>query len=247
MRTPLIAGNWKMNKTVGEALTLVEELEPLVRDAKAEVLVCPPSTSLHPLKKLLEPTNIGLGAQNMYFEKEGAYTGEISPLMLKEIGVSHVILGHSERRAIFKEKDEEINKKVKLALENSLIPILCIGETLAQRKAKDTENVVKSQLGEGIKGIEVGQDLVIAYEPVWAIGTGESATSTEANRVIALIREYLHELQGSIAQKIRILYGGSVSPDTIDELMAQEDIDGALVGGASLHAEKFARIVNFHA
>lgn len=247
MRTPLIAGNWKMNKTVGEARTLVEELHTLVRDAKAEVLVCPPSTALHPLQKVLEPTNIGLGAQNMYFEKEGAYTGEISPLMLKEIGVSYVLLGHSERRAIFKEKDEEINKKVKLALEDSLIPILCIGETLAERKAGDTENVVKRQLKEGMKGVEVGQDLVIAYEPVWAIGTGESATSTEANRVIALIREYLHELQGSIAQKIRILYGGSVSPDTIDELMAQEDIDGALVGGASLHAEKFARIVNFHA
>lgn len=247
MRTPLIAGNWKMNKTVSEAITLVEGLIPLVKDTRVEVVVSPPATALYPLQQILRSTNISLGAQNMHHQEGGAFTGEISPLMLKEIGCTHVILGHSERRALFHEDDEGINLKVEAAIKHSLKPIFCIGETLVERRAGETEKVVKNQLDKGLEGLKDLKDLIIAYEPVWAIGTGESATSQEANRVIALIRVWLKEICGPLAQEIRILYGGSVNPDTIDDLMGQEDIDGALVGGSSLSVDQFARIVNFRA
>lgn len=249
MRRPLIAGNWKMNKTVSEAVKLVEDLKPLVKGAAAEVAVCPTFVCLNDVVKALSGSNIGVGAQNMYYKESGAYTGEISPVFLKDMKVEYVILGHSERREYFKESDAEINKKVIAALDHGLKPILCVGETLEQREAGTTFKVIGAQVEgcvAGLKGRKL-DDLIIAYEPVWAIGTGKTATSQDANEVIGFIRKQLAELLGKeTADKTRILYGGSVKSSNVKELMAMPEIDGALVGGASLDASEFSKIVNYN-
>lgn len=248
MRKPIIAGNWKMHKTPSEAVKLVEELIPLVKDAKAEVVVIPPFVDLTEVARVIKGTNILLGAQNMFWEEKGAYTGEISPVMLKEIGVTYVVIGHSERRQYFKETDEMVNKKVLSALSHDLKPIVCVGESLSQREEGKTYDVVLTQTREALKGVseEDITKVVIAYEPVWAIGTGKNATPQDANEVIKAIRNTIAELYGKDkAEMVRIQYGGSVKPDNISGFMAESDIDGALVGGASLVAEDFAKIVNY--
>lgn len=248
MRKPLIAGNWKMNKTVSEAIKLVEDLKPLVREASAEVVVCPVFVCLNEVVKACQGSNIGVGAQNMYYKDSGAYTGEVSPLFLKDMKVEYVILGHSERRQYFKEDDSEINKKVIAALDHGLKPILCVGETLEQRETGETFNVITAQVEGCLTGLGGRNldNLIIAYEPVWAIGTGKTATSQDANEVIGYIRNKLGELLGKeTAEKTRILYGGSVKSSNIKELMDMPEIDGALVGGASLDAVEFSRIVNY--
>ncbi len=251
MRTPLIAGNWKMYKTVAEAVELVEALLTSAEQGYAserEVLVCPPFTALYPLAPLLADSSIALGAQNMYHADEGAFTGEISPVMLKDIGCRYVILGHSERRQIFGEDDALINRKVHAALKHGLTPVLCIGETKPQRDAGDAETVTLGQLRASLHGLSATQarGVVLAYEPVWAIGTGDTATPADAQAMHAAIRAALASDYGQdIADAVRVLYGGSVKPDNVDALMAQPDIDGALVGGASLKADQFVRIINY--
>ncbi|MGB2799516.1 MAG: triose-phosphate isomerase [Dehalococcoidia bacterium] len=244
MRTPLIAGNWKMNTTVAEASALVEEIkERLDIIEGVEKVLCPPFVSLTSVKKLLQGSSIKLGAQNIYFEEKGAYTGEVSPLMLSGI-CEFVILGHSERRQYFGETDEVVNKKVHAALKAGLTPILCLGEKLEEMEARKTEEVVTRQVNGAFKGIESPQRLVIAYEPIWAIGTGRAATAEQANITIAIIRNTLSQLYGSgIALETRILYGGSVTAANIFEFIIQPEIDGALVGGASLKADEFLSIV----
>lgn len=244
MRTPLIAGNWKMNTTLAEASALVEEIkERLDIIEGVEKVLCPPFVSLASIKKLLHGSSIKLGAQNIYFEEKGAYTGEVSPLMLSGI-CEFVILGHSERRQYFGETDEVVNKKVHAALKAGLTPILCLGEKLEEMEARKTEEVVTRQVNGALKGIQSPQRLVIAYEPIWAIGTGKAATAEEANITIAIIRKTLSQLYGDgIALETRILYGGSVTADNIFEFVIQPEIDGALVGGASLKAEEFLSIV----
>ena len=244
MRTPLIAGNWKMNTTIAEASALVEAMkEKLDIIEGVEKVLCPPFISLASIKQLLQGSSIKLGAQNMYFEEKGAYTGEVSPLMLSGI-CEFVILGHSERRQYFGETDEVVNKKVHAALKAGLTPILCLGEKLEEMEARKTEEVVTRQVNGALKGIESPQGLVIAYEPIWAIGTGRAATPEEANITIAVIRKTLSQLYGDgIALETRILYGGSVTADNIFEFVIQPEIDGALVGGASLKAEEFLSIV----
>ncbi|WP_142414247.1 triose-phosphate isomerase [Hathewaya massiliensis] len=248
MRKPIIAGNWKMNNTIEEALTLVKELKPLVKDAKAEVIVCPSFLSIKSVIDEVKGTNIKVGAQNMHSEENGAFTGEISPNMLNELGVDYVIIGHSERRQYFNETDLTVNKKLKAAFNHNIIPILCVGETLEERKANITEEVIGKQIKLDLNeiGAQEVERLVIAYEPIWAIGTGMTATSKEANDTISFIRNIVKDLYGKeISDKVRILYGGSVKPSTIKEQMAESDIDGGLVGGASLKAKDFAGIVNY--
>lgn len=244
MRIPFIAGNWKMNTTVAQATALARELrERLEHIEGIEKVVCPPFVSLAPLRELLGGSSIRLGAQNMYFEEQGAYTGEVSPLMLEEL-CDFVILGHSERRQYFSESDELVNRKVQAALRVGLVPILCVGERLEQMEAGETEEVVTRQLRGALGGIEPPAGLVIAYEPVWAIGTGKAATAPQSNDTIALLRRSVAELYGEeVAQGVRILYGGSVTASNIADFMAQPEIDGALVGGASLKAEEFVSIV----
>lgn len=248
MRRAVIAGNWKMHNTIKEAVALVEELIPLVKDAKCEVVVCPTYVCLPAVMEATKGTNIMVGAQNMYFEEKGAFTGEISPSMLESLGLKYVVIGHSERRQYFNETDETVNKKLKKAYEHNLIPILCIGESLEEREGNITEEVLKKQTKFGLSGLTNAQveELVIAYEPIWAIGTGKTATADDANNTIAYIRKLVAEIYGTeTAEKVRIQYGGSVKPDTIVEQMGKSDIDGALVGGASLKASDFAAIVNF--
>lgn len=248
MRKPIIAGNWKMNKTLGEAIELVNQIKEEANKTDVEVVVCCPFTALSEVVKAREGSKLKVGAQNMHWEEEGAYTGEISANMLRDLGVDYVILGHSERRQYFKETDEIINKKLKKAMEKGLKPILCVGESLEEREADKTFAVVKEQTLAGLEGLDKDQakDLVIAYEPVWAIGTGKTATSEEANQVIGYIRSLLEDKYGSeISEEIRIQYGGSVKPSNASEIMNQVDIDGALVGGASLEARDFLEIVNF--
>lgn len=248
MRKPIIAGNWKMNKTLGEALELVEELKPLVKDARCEVVVCPAFVCLAQVAEAAAGTNIKVGAQNMHYEESGAYTGEVSPAMLRDLKIEYVIIGHSERRQYFNETDESVNKKVKAALDHSLIPIVCCGETLEEREDGITRDILDKQIRRGLKGFsgdEIGS-IVVAYEPIWAIGTGKTATDEQANEAIAFIRSVIAEMYGKeTADKVRIQYGGSVKPSTIKDQMAKSDIDGALVGGASLNASDFAAIVNF--
>ena len=248
MRKPIIAGNWKMNKTPSEAVQFVKDIKDKINSAKCEVVLCPTFTALAPVSELLKGTDIKLGAQNMYFEEKGAYTGEISPLMLKDINVEYVILGHSERRQYFKEDDELINKKVKSAFAHDLKPILCVGETLEERESGKTFDKIKGQVEKDLAGlseVEVSK-MVIAYEPIWAIGTGKTATSKDANDVIKFIRETVKEVAGAkAAEEVRIQYGGSVKPATIKEQMAQSDIDGALVGGASLKVDDFTSLVHY--
>jgi triosephosphate isomerase len=248
MRKAIIAGNWKMNKTVSEALKLVEELKPLVSDAKCDVVVCPPYICLDAVAKAVKGSNIKVGAQNMHYEESGAYTGEVAPNMLKDIGIDFVIIGHSERRQYFNETDESINKKVKKAFKYDINPIVCCGETLEERESDITEEVLGKQIKIDFAGLEKSQveKLVVAYEPIWAIGTGKTATDKQANDTIAYIRSVIAKMYGrETAEKTRIQYGGSVKPATIKAQMAQSDIDGALVGGASLKSEDFAKIVNY--
>ncbi|MBE6065763.1 triose-phosphate isomerase [Clostridium cochlearium] len=248
MRKAIIAGNWKMHNTVDEAVKLVEELIPKVKEAKCEVVVCPPFICLPKIREITEGTNIKVGAQNMYFEEKGAFTGEISPIMLEKLNIDYVIIGHSERRQYFGETDETVNKKIKAAFEHNLIPILCVGETLDEKENDVTEEVVSKQVKLALSGLREDEieKLVIAYEPIWAIGTGKTATSEEANEVISFIRNTVKNLYGEkAAESIRIQYGGSVKPSTIKEQMSMSDIDGALVGGASLKSDDFSAIVNY--
>jgi len=248
MRKPIIAGNWKMHKTIDEAVSFVEEIKPLVKDAKAEVVVCPTFVALDAVVKAAKGTNIKVGAQNVYFEEKGAFTGEIAPNMLEAMGVDYVIIGHSERRQYFNETDESVNKKVKAVFAHNMVPILCVGESLEEREANITEEVIERQVKLDLAGLtnEQVENIVIAYEPIWAIGTGKTATSDQANETIAFIRSVVADVYGKeTAEKTRIQYGGSVKPSTIAEQMAKSDIDGALVGGASLVAADFAAIVNF--
>jgi triosephosphate isomerase len=247
MRRPFVAGNWKMYKTVAEARILLAELLPgLTAIQGVEIVLCPPFTSILPVAALLEGTTIGVGAQNMHWEASGAYTGEIAPPMLTEF-CKYVIIGHSERRAYFSETDTMVNRKVKAAIEYDLVPIMCVGETLAENEAGSTAQVVSRQVKQGLDGVDAKfiESLVIAYEPVWAIGTGRAATAEGANAVIAnIIREGLKQMYGAgLAQAVRILYGGSVKSTNAGEFFHQTDIDGALVGGASLKASEFIQIV----
>jgi len=249
MRTPLLAGNWKMYKTPAEAKSLIRDLSKLIGDVRdREIMVAPPAPSLAAAAEALVGTNIRLGAQNMHAKPEGAYTGEYSLRMLVEIGCQYVILGHSERRQYFHETNEVIREKIITAVEGFITPIFCIGEVLAERKSGKTLEVLKKQVQEGLPNLSPDQlhGIIIAYEPVWAIGTGETATPEQAEEAHIFVRDLLSQRLGEkIAQGIRILYGGSVKPDNIDALMAKPNIDGALVGGASLQADSFARIVRF--
>lgn len=248
MRKAIIAGNWKMNKTVDEAVKMIEELKPLVKDASCDVVVCPTFVCLDAVKKAVAGSNIKVAAQNMHFEESGAFTGEVSPGMLEAMGIDYVILGHSERREYFNETDEALNKKVKTAFSHNIIPILCCGETLEQRENGTTNQVVGAQIKADLEGLskDLVEKVVIAYEPIWAIGTGKTATDEQANETIKAIRGIVAEMFGSeVADKVRIQYGGSVKPGTIKAQMEQSDIDGALVGGASLAATDFSKIVNY--
>ncbi|MFC1808524.1 triose-phosphate isomerase [Candidatus Omnitrophota bacterium] len=247
MRKKVIAGNWKMYKTVPESINLVNAIKAGVQKFNStEIVVCPSFTNLNGVAGLLDETNIGLGAQNMHTETEGAYTGEISPLMLKDIGCRYVIIGHSERRQYFGETDESVNAKLKVAISYNLAPIVCIGETLTEREAGKTEQVIEKQFFGAFEGIS-NKDMakiIIAYEPVWAIGTGKTATPRQAEDVHRLIRLFLSQnFAKEVSDNLRILYGGSVKPDNSAELLKQRNIDGALVGGASLKAESFIQIV----
>ncbi|NLM40411.1 MAG: triose-phosphate isomerase [Firmicutes bacterium] len=247
MRTPIIAGNWKMHKTVSEAVELVRKLEAELQDSPVEVVVCPPFTALSAVFAL-GLSKVKLGAQNMYHEEQGAYTGEISPAMLKDVGCQYVILGHSERREYFKESDVFVAKKAAKALEHGIKPIICVGESLDERRAGKTFDVVVTQTKGALAYITPEQiaDVVIAYEPIWAIGTGETSTGEDANEVIGKIRATIAELFGQDkADQVRIQYGGSVKPGNIAEFMNQPEIDGALVGGASLSADDFTKIVQY--
>lgn len=248
MRKAIIAGNWKMNKTVDEAVKMVEELKPLVKDATCDVVVCPTFVCLDAVKKAAAGSNVKVAAQNMHFEESGAFTGEVSPGMLEAMGIEYVVLGHSERREYFNETDEALNKKVKKAFEHNITPILCCGESLEQRENGTTNEVIEAQIKVDIAGLTTEQveQLVIAYEPIWAIGTGKTATDEQANETIKAIRAMVAEMYGSeAAEKTRIQYGGSVKPNTIKAQMEMSDIDGALVGGASLVASDFSAIVNY--
>ncbi|WP_027637131.1 triose-phosphate isomerase [Clostridium butyricum] len=248
MRKAIIAGNWKMNKTVDEAVKMIEELKALVKDATCDVVVCPTFVCLDAVKKAVAGSNIKVAAQNMHFEESGAFTGEVAPGMLEAMGIDYVVLGHSERREYFNETDEALNKKVKAAFAHNITPILCCGETLEQRENGTTNAVVGAQIKADLEGLskDLAEKVVIAYEPIWAIGTGKTATDEQANETIKAIRGIVGEMFGSeVADKVRIQYGGSVKPGTIKAQMEQSDIDGALVGGASLAAADFAAIVNY--
>ncbi|MFA7164120.1 MAG: triose-phosphate isomerase [Eubacteriales bacterium] len=248
MRKPIIAGNWKMNKTPEEAASMVKELAPLVKDSDIDIVLCAPFVSLQATLDAAVGTNIKVGAQNMHWEENGAYTGEVSPTMLNALGVEYVIIGHSERREYFAETDETVNKKVHSALAHGLKPIICVGETLEQREEGITQELVQGQTEAALKGLSADdvKKCVIAYEPIWAIGTGKTATSEDANNVISYIRSTVKKVYGEeAANAIRIQYGGSMKPENAADLMAMSDIDGGLVGGASLKAEDFANIINF--
>ena len=245
-RRQIIAGNWKMNKTPSEAVALAKELIPLVKNDDVDVVFCVPAIDIVPVVETVKDTNIGVGAENLYIEDSGAYTGEISADMIKDAGAKYVIIGHSERREYFNESDEFLNKKVKKALEKDLIPILCCGETLEQREMGVTIDFVRFQIKSDLVGISAddAKKVVIAYEPIWAIGTGKTATSDQAEEVCAAIRECLAEIYGqATADAIRIQYGGSMNAGNAKELLAKPNIDGGLVGGASLKAD-FGKVVN---
>ncbi len=248
-RRPIIAGNWKMNKTSNEARDLASKLLPLVSGAQdRDIVLAPPFTALNAVAEAIKGTNVALSAQNLFWEDKGAFTGEISAEMLLDLGCKYVIIGHSERRQYFGETDETVNRKVKQALKKGLFPIMCVGETLAEREAGKLKEIISRQVAGGLKDItaEDMKKAVIAYEPVWAIGTGKTATPEQANEVHALIREKVSSLYSAdIAGGLRIQYGGSVTPENVSSLMAKPDIDGALVGGASLKPESFAALVNF--
>ena len=247
MRKKIVAGNWKMNKTPNEAIKLVNELKDKVNTTDVDVVFCVPAIDIIPVVEALKGTNISVGAQNMYFEESGAYTGEIAPAMLVEAGVKYVILGHSERRAYFAETDETVNKKVLKAIEHNLVPIVCVGETLEQREQGITIDLVRMQTKIALKDVtaEQAKSVVIAYEPIWAIGTGKTATSQQAQEVCAAIRQVVAEVYGqAVADEVRVQYGGSVNGSNANELFGMADIDGGLVGGASLKVD-FEKIVNY--
>ena len=249
MRIPVIAGNWKLNKKTAEALQLVQDLSSLVKDVQGvEIVIAPSFTVLGPVRSLLFDSPIAVAGQDCFWEEEGAYTGEVSPGMLVDAGCSHVIIGHSERRQFFGETDEKVNKKITAALRAGLTVLFCIGETLQEREAGETFAVLDRQLRTGLDNLSPVdlEKVILAYEPVWAIGTGKTATDEQAQEAHAFIRQLVTELYSSVvADALRIVYGGSVKPDNISALMAQHDVDGALVGGASLTAESFAAIIRF--
>jgi len=248
-RKPLMAGNWKMNKTIPEAVAMVKELKGKIAGVKdVDVLICPTFTAIAALANEAKGSNINIGAQDIFWEAKGAFTGEIAPNMLVDAGCTYVIIGHSERRQYFGETNETVNKKVKAALANGLIPVVCVGETLKEREDDVTFKVIESQIREGLKDLskEDAAKIVIAYEPVWAIGTGKTATPDQAQEVHAFARKVYGEMYGDACQQVRILYGGSVKPDNVKELMKKEDIDGGLVGGASLKADSFEALVKFN-
>ncbi len=248
MRKKVIAGNWKMNMLPGEAIEFITELTPLVKDTNNEVILCVPYTDLFYALLTAQGTNIKIGAQNMHFEESGAYTGEISGKMLKAINVEYVIIGHSERRQYFNETDGTVNKKVKSAFVNGLKPIVCVGETLEERESGKTAEIITKQTELALEGLtnEQVKNTIIAYEPIWAIGTGKTATSEDANNSIKEIRNKIAKIYGTeVAEEVIIQYGGSVKSSNAKELFSTSDIDGGLVGGASLKAEEFSKIVNF--
>ena len=248
MRKKVIAGNWKMNMLPNEAIKFIEELAPLVKDTQNEVVLCVPYTDLFYALLNVQETNIKIGAQNMHFEEKGAYTGEISAQMLKSINVEYVIIGHSERRQYFNETDETVNKKIKAAFVNGLKPIVCVGETLEQREAGTTIDVITTQTKLALDGLTDEQvaNTIIAYEPIWAIGTGKTATSDDAQASIKAIRNKIEEIYGqNVSERVIIQYGGSVKSSNAKELFQMPDIDGGLVGGASLKPDEFAKIVNY--
>ena len=247
MRKAIIAGNWKMNNTAAQGVALVNELKPLVADAECDVVVCVPFTDIPAVAEALKGSNIALGAQNVHFAEKGAYTGEISAAMLKEYGVKYVIIGHSERRQYFGETNETVNKRMHAALAAGLIPIVCVGESLEERETGKTEQVLSVQIEEGLKGLEDVSAIVIAYEPVWAIGTGKTATAEQANETIGFIRKKCAEVFcPKCAEKVRIQYGGSMNAKNCKELMAMPEIDGGLIGGASIKAQDFSQIVHYN-
>ena len=247
MRKPIIAGNWKMNKNIKEALEFVKEVGTRADRDDVEAVICAPFLQLKDLKEATKGTKIKVGAQNMHYETSGAFTGEVSAEMLQEIGMDYVIIGHSERREYFGETNETVNKKVLKALEVGIDPILCCGETLEERETDKTKDVVKTQIIAGLANVKAEdlEKVVIAYEPIWAIGTGKTATSKQANDVISYIREVIASVYGEVANKVRIQYGGSVKPSNVVEIMEQSDIDGALVGGASLQPADYIALVNY--
>ena len=248
MRKKVIAGNWKMNMLPNEAMAFIEGLAPLVKNSEVEVILCVPYTDLFYSLLTAQDTNIKIGAQNMHWEESGAYTGEVSGKMLKSIGVEYVIIGHSERRQYFNETDETVNKKIKSAFANELKPIVCVGETLEQREAGKAEEIITNQTKIALDGLteEQVENTIIAYEPIWAIGTGKTATAEDANNSIKAIRNEIAKNYGqNIADKVIIQYGGSVKASNAKELFSTSDIDGGLVGGASLKVEEFANIVNY--
>lgn len=245
MRKPIIAGNWKMNNDIFETEKLMNTLLPLVAGAEAEVVFCPTYLGLQKAVEMAKDSNVGIGAQNMHFEKSGAFTGEISGEMLKAIGVKYVLIGHSERREYFNETDETVNKKAIKALTLGITPIVCCGETLEERESGKAEAKVVGQMEAGLKGIEDITKVVVAYEPIWAIGTGKTASKEEANEACGWVRQTIAKMFGEdAAQKVRVQYGGSVNPENIKDLMAMDNIDGALVGGASLKPT-FSEIAKF--
>lgn len=248
MRTKIVAGNWKMNNDLNASINLISEIKNELnkRNFRTSVIICPPFTSLETASTLLKGTSIFLGAQNMHFETNGAFTGEISPLMLKSVGCEYVIIGHSERRTIFNESNQMINHKIRSAVKNGLKPIFCIGETLEEREKNNTFIVIEKQIREGLEGLNESDlaTLIIAYEPVWAIGTGRNATPEQAQEVHKFIRQLVAEtISPSFSQNLIIQYGGSVKPENSKELMSQPDIDGALVGGACLKSDSFLKII----
>ena len=248
MRKPIIAGNWKMNMTPSQAKELVTDLIPLVKDAACDVVVCPPYVDIALVAELVKGTNIQVGAQNIHWAEKGAFTGEISAAMLKETGAAYAIIGHSERRQYFGETDATVNSRTKAALAAGIVPIICVGESLEQREKGETDAVVSGQVKADLADIpgEAVAGLVIAYEPIWAIGTGKTATDEQANETIGLIRETIASLYGqAVADQVRIQYGGSMNPKNVKGLMAQAQIDGGLIGGASLKAADFAQVVNY--
>ena len=249
MRKKVIAGNWKMNMLPNEAIAFIEEFTPLVKDSENEVVLCVPYTDLFYSLLTAQNTNIKIGAQNMHWKESGAYTGEITPKMLKSIGVEYVILGHSERRQYYNETDETVNLKLKAAFENELKPIVCVGETLEQREAGITAEIITTQTRLALEGLtdEQVKNTIIAYEPIWAIGTGKTATSEDANNSIIEIRKEIEKIYGKdVADCVIIQYGGSVKSSNAKELFNMSDIDGGLVGGASLKPDEFAKIVNYN-
>ena len=249
MRRKVIAGNWKMNILPNEAMSMINELAPLVKDTENEVVLCVPYIDLFYSLLHAQDTNIKIGAQNMHFEEKGAYTGEISAPMLKAIGVEYVIIGHSERRQYFAETDETVNKKVKAAFANGLKPIVCVGESLEEREAGNAFDVITTQTEKALDGLTEEQvaSTIIAYEPIWAIGTGKTATSEDANEACKKIREKIEKIYGqNVANGVIIQYGGSMKPENAKELLEMSDIDGGLIGGASLKADTFAKIVNYN-